>query len=173
MAKDGTRRGGARIGAGRKPKPLDDKILEGKIIPLEVINPKDEFEIPQPKEYISAEQKDGYKTYAEKIYNATYQWLKSCGCAEIITPQLVENYSQTIGRHIQAEELLTKEGLLTGHPTTGMPIASPYVRMSLDYLKSANQLWYQIYQLVKENGVRDGGINSADGMMENILGLVK
>lgn len=29
MAKDGTARGGARVGAGRKPKPLADKIAQG------------------------------------------------------------------------------------------------------------------------------------------------
>ena len=171
MAKDGTRRGGARMGAGQKGKSIDEKILEGKMKPVEISESNNNFEPPEPKDYISAEQKNGDKTYAEKIYADTYKWLKSCGCAEIITPQLVEDYAQTVARHIQAEELLNREGLLSEHPTTGMPIASPYVKMSLDYLKSANQLWYQIYQLVKENGVRDGGINSADSMMENILGL--
>ena len=30
MAKDGTRRGGARVGAGRKPKALADRMLEGR-----------------------------------------------------------------------------------------------------------------------------------------------
>ena len=30
MAKDGTMRGGARIGAGKKPKALHEKIAEGK-----------------------------------------------------------------------------------------------------------------------------------------------
>ena len=30
MAKDGTSRGGARIGAGRKAKSLNDKLSEGK-----------------------------------------------------------------------------------------------------------------------------------------------
>ena len=30
MAKDGTNRGGARVGAGRKKKPLAEKIAEGK-----------------------------------------------------------------------------------------------------------------------------------------------
>ena len=30
MAKDGTNRGGARAGAGRKSKSLNDKISEGK-----------------------------------------------------------------------------------------------------------------------------------------------
>ena len=30
MAKDGTNRGGKRTGAGRKPKPLSEKIQEGR-----------------------------------------------------------------------------------------------------------------------------------------------
>ena len=30
MAKDGTNRGGARVGAGRKKKPLAQKIAEGQ-----------------------------------------------------------------------------------------------------------------------------------------------
>ena len=34
MAKDGTNRGGARPGAGRKKKALADKIMEGKALPL-------------------------------------------------------------------------------------------------------------------------------------------
>ena len=32
MAKDGTNRGGIRIGAGRKRKPLEEKIAEGKAL---------------------------------------------------------------------------------------------------------------------------------------------
>ena len=31
MAKDGTSRGGARVGAGRKPKALQEKLLEGNL----------------------------------------------------------------------------------------------------------------------------------------------
>jgi hypothetical protein len=34
MAKDGTNRGGARAGAGRKKKALADKISEGKTGPM-------------------------------------------------------------------------------------------------------------------------------------------
>ena len=30
MAKDGTSRGGARYGAGRKPKPLADRVVAGE-----------------------------------------------------------------------------------------------------------------------------------------------
>ena len=170
MAKDGTKRGGARIGAGRKKKSLEEKILEGKSLPNETTS-NDKFKTPKPKEYLSAEQKMGI-THAAEIYNATYEWLKGRGCAEIVTPQLIENYSQMIGRHIQCEELLNQTGLLAKHPTTGDPIASPFVRMSLDYLKSAQQLWYQIWQIARENAVQGAG-DSANDEMENILRLVK
>ena len=169
MAKDGTGRGGARIGAGRKSKSLDEKILEGEFKPAEKTPKTSKFKAPKPKDYLSAEQRTGDKTCAEKVYKETYKWLVNCGCAEMVTGQLVESYAQMIGRHIQCEELLTKTGLLAKHPTTGDPIISPFVKASLDYLKSASQLWYQIYQIVKENGTQDGGINTPDNMMEMIL----
>ncbi len=173
MAKDGTRRGGARIGAGRKKKSLDEKIIEGKFTADNSNVEIKEFQIPSPKEYLSAEQKVGGKTYAAQIYSETYEWLKACGCAELISPQLVENYAQTVARHIQCEELLTSYGMLAKHPTTGEPVTSPFVKMSLDYLKSANQLWYQIFQVVKENSKRDIGIGNSNDMMERLLRRVK
>ena len=40
MAKDGTQRGGARAGAGRKPKALVDKINEGDAAKI--------LELPEP-----------------------------------------------------------------------------------------------------------------------------
>lgn len=166
MAKDGTMRGGARIGAGKKRKSLEEKITEGKATPFEI---KDDtnFSPPKPKEYLTAKE-----TCAAEVYAATFEWLKAHGCAEVVTPQLVENYSQTIGRHIQCEKILSSEGLIGEHPTTGAPIASPFVKMSLDYLKSAQQLWYQIWQIARENAVQGAG-DSANDEMENILRLVK
>lgn len=171
MAKDGTKRGGARIGAGRKKKSLESKILEGKVTDVETKD-NEKFKPPKPKEYISAKQKMGVETHAAEIYAGTYEWLKERGCAEIVTPQLVENYAQMIGRHIQCEELLNQTGLLAKHPTTGDPIASPFVRMSLDYLKSAQQLWYQIWQIARENSIQGVG-DSANDEMEKILRIVK
>lgn len=172
MAKDGTKRGGARIGAGRKKKSLEEKLLEGQVLSPELLNLEPSaFEIPPPKEYISAEQKTG-RFYAETVYRETFSWLKSCSCAELVTPQLVEDYAQTIARHIQAEEILTRAGLLAKHPTTGEPTTSPFVKISLDYLKAANQLWLQIYQIVKENSTTAGAGSSSD-TMELILRRVK
>lgn len=169
MAKDGTKRGGARIGAGRKKKALSDKIIEGKFTADNSPKKIKDFQIPSPKEYLTADQKLSGKTYAEQIYNDTYEWLNNCGCGELVTAQLVENYAQMVARHIQCEQFLTRAGLLAKHPTTGAPIASPFVKMSLDYLKSANQLWYQIFQIVKENSTLDGGVNNQNDLMERLL----
>ena len=54
MAKDGTNRGGARVGAGRKPKPLKDKVLEGRVsVPKMPEAPVFEgVDVPPPKEYM-------------------------------------------------------------------------------------------------------------------------
>ena len=67
MAKDGTNRGGARIGAGAKKKPLAEKIAEGNPgkRKLTIIDFEDQAadlegqQIPKPSKLLSATQKDG------------------------------------------------------------------------------------------------------------------
>ena len=169
MARDGTNRGGARIGAGRKRKALSERLLEGNEKPPVVFEKTQKsFEFPAPKSYLSITQRDGSILTARQVYNDTFNWLKSCGCAELVAPQLVEDYAQAIARKIQAEEILTRAGLLAKHPTTGEPTTSPFVKISLDYLKAAQQIWYQIYQIVRENSTT-AGAGSATDTMELIL----
>ena len=60
MAKDGTNRGGARIGAGRKRKSLEERLLEGNEKPPETVSIlQTSFEFPAPKPYLSIPQRDG------------------------------------------------------------------------------------------------------------------
>ena len=166
MARDGTNRGGARIGAGRKRKSLEDKILEGQALKPEKNQMK--FKVPTPKGYLSAMQKDGSQTFARRIYRETYEWLESCGCAELIPQQQAESFAQVAARHIQCEEEISKTGFLTRHPTTGEVIASPLIKTSLDYLKAAQQIFFQIQQVVKENSTGVSSNNNNDAM-ERIL----
>ena len=152
MAKDGTNRGGVRVGAGRKKKPLEEKILEGQAIEkvnLSILNSSDEM--PPPKEYLSSVQKNGEKLCATEIYFEMWNWLKARGCESLIDTQLLEQYSVCMARWKQCEEAISKSGLKGRHPTTGGEMASVYVRMSQDYLKLSAQLRYQIYSTVKEN----------------------
>ena len=56
-------------------------------------------------------------------------------------------------------------------PTTQLPIASPYVNMGISFLKQANVLWLQIYQIVKDNCETPiGNSNPNDDLMERLLG---
>ena len=65
---------------------------------------------------------------------------------------------------------ISEYGFLAKHPTTGNAIASPYVSMSQMYMKQVNQIWYQIYQIVKENcSVEFSGNTPQDDVMERLL----
>ena len=151
MAKDGTNRGGARVGAGRKPKALQEKLLEGNLghrditkidIPDIASDDGEEPEgadIPRPDEYLSELQRDGKPLGAAETYTKTY---------------------------------VTKFGLCGKHPTCpSSVIQSPFVAMSHSYQKQTSQLWFQIYSIVKENCSADvsGASNPADDMMERLL----
>lgn len=149
MSKDGTGRGGARIGAGRKPKSLRDKINEG----VENVPPKikkNQSKIKNPKSYLTEKQKDDSVTFARQVYREVYQWLEKNNCAETILPQMAENFAQAIARHIQAEQLISKTGFLA-YSATGAIVVTPLVKISLDYLKAAQNVFYQIYQMAKAN----------------------
>ena len=148
VAKDGSGRGGARPGAGRKPKALTEKISEGKT--AEVLMEPAELEgvdVPPVKDFLKSPQKSGRELVAEEVYNETYAWLKARGCEKLVTVQMVAK-----------------------HPTTGAAIASPYVSMSQSYMKQTNYCWMQIYQIVKENcSVEFQGNTPQDDVMERLL----
>ena len=86
MAKDGTARGGARMGAGRKTKALAEKISEGQAATVMEFTDAAQFQgedIPPIKDYLKARQKVG-SLCAEEVYNETWKWLKERGCAAIV-----------------------------------------------------------------------------------------
>lgn len=169
--------GGARIGAGQKKKALADKVLEGnpgrrKLTIMEFTDTADlEGQVmPPPREYLAARQKNGKELLAVNIYESTWQWLNARGCAQLMPAQIIEQYAMAISRWIQCEECITEFGFLAKHPTTGNAIPSPYVAMSQSFAKLANNLWYQIYQVVRENCSSEfKGATPHDDMMERLL----
>ena len=177
MAKDGTDRGGARAGAGAKRKPLADKITEGNPggRTLTVIEFKDMARLegqamPEPNKMLDARQKDGRPLVAREIYTQTWRWLNERRCSAFVSPQLLERYAMSVSRWIQCEEAITEYGFLAKHPTTGNAIQSPYVAMSQNYMSQTNRLWYEIFQIVKENSTGEyTGANPQDDVMERLL----
>ncbi len=177
MAKDGTNRGGVRPGAGRRVKPLADKLSEGNLgkRPIEVMEFKNMEslqgeEMPKPSKMLSAKQRNGKKLIAAAIYKKTWAWLDKRGCAVFVSPDLLERYAMSAARWIQCEEAVTEWGFLAKHPTTGNAIQSPYVAMSQSYMAQTNHLWDEIYLIVKENCAGEyKGESPQDDIMERLL----
>ena len=181
MAKDGTNRGGARVGSGRKRKPLYEKLEDGnpgrrKLEVLEFTHAPDlqGQEMPPPREMLSATEKDGSTLEAAEIYEETWNWLNERDCAHLIMPQLLERYAMSAARWMQCEAAVTEFGFLAKHPTTGNAMQSPYVAMSQNFMTQTNRLWLEIYQIIRENSATELiGANPQDDMMERLLTMRK
>jgi len=176
MAKDGTNRGGYRVGSGRKSKPLAEKVAEGKVDSLK--KPTD-FELeaadlegvdmPPVKEYMKAKQKNGKDLVAEQIYHEMWLWLHEKGCDKLVASGLIEQYSMNVSRWIQVQDAISEYGFLAKHPTTNAPIQSPYVAMLNIFARQINATWAQIYQIVKENSPSGYGGYDPNDAMERLL----
>jgi len=186
VAKDGTNRGGRRVRSGDKPMPLSDKISRGKsakILETTDFKPESILEaedldagpdlpgedMPAPSEYLSSRQKDGKPLGADMLYRETWRWLKARGCELFVNPRLIEAYAQAFTRFIQCEEAISLYGLLGKHPTTGGAMASPFVQMSQSFQKQANLIWYEIFDIVKQNCTTAFVGNPQDDIMEALL----
>lgn len=186
MAKDGTNRGGRRVRAGDKPQPLADKITAGKaanILEAPELHPESMLEagelgdaadlygedMPVPSDYLSARQRDGKTLGADILFKETWKWLKDRGCEKFVNARLIEAYAQAFTRYIQCEEAISAYGLLGKHPTTGGAITSPFVQMSQSFQKQANLLWYEIFDIVKQNCTIAFVGNPQDDVMEKLL----
>lgn len=174
MAKDGTKRGGARPGAGRPRKALANKIADGNSgRPITILSPVADLEgadMPSIKDYLTEEQKIGIELEADVIYKFVWKWLKDWKCEKLVSPEIIEHYALASARHIQAEKLISRTGFLAKHPTTGAPIQSPYVSISHSYAKEANQYLFIMQQIIKENCSEEfKGYSDADDMMADLL----
>lgn len=115
MAKDGTARGGSRVGSGRKSKALVDKISAGDPATVMELPDPPTFEgtdVPPMKEYLRAKQKNGKDLCASDVYEETWRWLKERGCERLVNIQLIEQYAMSVSRWIQCEEAISEYGFL-------------------------------------------------------------
>lgn len=183
MAKDGSNRGGRRPGAGRKPKALAEKVIEGrevKVLDLNVSEIKageipagkdiPPHDVPEPSAYLSAKQAEGDTEFkAAGIYRETMEWICVRGCGSLINPRQVESYADAFARFIQCSEAVSQYGLIGKHPTTGAPIASPFTQLEQQYQKQAFILWNDIFGIIKANSMTPYEDMSNVDPMERLL----
>ena len=111
MAKDGTMRGGARVGSGRKSKTLTEKIdsgLAATVIDLPEPAEINGEDVPPVKDFLKAAQKSGIDLCAEDVFKATFLWLKERGCDRLVNTQLIEQYAMMVSRWVQCETCISK-----------------------------------------------------------------
>lgn len=176
MAKDGTNRGGSRLGSGKKKTPLRDRLTEGNrnhrpimVLDFDNISDGEKWKMPPPHEYIKNKQRNGKETLAAEIYEKVWNWLNERECAHLIFPQLIEDYAMDVARCIQCQEFIDNSGLIAPHPTTGNAIASPYVSILQSLRRQANAEWSQIFQIVKDNCTTEYKGAPHDDLMEKLL----
>ena len=116
--------GGSRVGAGRKPKSLEEKLLSGnpgkrklRVLKFPDVAELNGQDMPPPRKFLSAIQKNGKEMIAVEIYGKTWAWLKDRKCDQLITTELLEQFAMSVSRWIQCEECISEFGFLAKHPT--------------------------------------------------------
>lgn len=139
MDKNGQNRGGPRLNSGRRPQT---NVSFG--------NASDPAVIAKAPAFFDAEQKSGEAFLANQVLEEITSWLAANHVLDKVPNHLLTMYATSTARWMQAEEKVNKNGFLAKHPTTGAPITSPYVNLALEFSKSAQGCWYQIYNMIKD-----------------------
>jgi len=168
-------RGGARPGAGRPKKPLNEKILEGnpgrrdltilKFRPennqtgappqgnSEQSNDNQKNQRAKPgaasrlPSYLEIAAKEGGDILppAGEIYTLLSDFIESAGCTEFVAPILIEDFAFLRRAYLECEFMNRKMGRIAGGKR------SPYVNMALDYQKAMMAVYNQIWTIVSQN----------------------
>jgi len=174
MAKDGTMRRGTGQRTSPGKKPLAEKIRDGQAsrsLDIELDSDrKSTFKVVIPGYMKTQQFEDSPDLLAEKAANEVWNWLKQNNLEWKINPQLVNFYAMSVARWIQCEEMISKNGLLGKHPTTGNETTSPFVSMSREYMRQIQATWYNINRFVQDNAENAPiGKNPNEDMMERLL----
>lgn len=171
---------GPKPGTGGRPrKALADKLQDGsnrkiQVVPLPEGHSEAGADMPKTSEWLSASQKNGHPLIAKQIFEDTWMWLGRHKCSHLVPTQQIEQYAMSAARWIQCEQAISEYGLLAKHPTTGSPIASPYVSMAQSFSKQTHSLWAQIFSIVRENTLTDySNSTPQDDLMERLLSARK
>ena len=162
MAKDGTRRGGARPGAGRKKKQKPEP--PENIIQTTAVTDDERRSFPQFNRLLYDAQGAYPMTDAEDVYYSIFKFIRDNDAEKRVSKELLELFAVTYIRWVQAEREIAAQGFTAEHPTTGSPCKSPLVDVSNTYSKQAHNYWYSIWSAVKD-GCDDDIKDDMEGLL--------
>ena len=149
-------RGGKRTGAGRKPKALAEKILDGNPGKRDIkinkfagkttaeVNKKQDDYIPEYIDMVAKECGEQLPT-ANEILKFILDFTKSAGCEKLIAPFLLEDFAFLRRSYLECEYMNKCLGRIASKKR------SPYVVMAIDYHKEMMSVWNNIWSIVSKN----------------------
>lgn len=162
--------GGSRIGAGKKSKSLEKKIVQGKSAKFIPMNDFSDVkcDVPKSEDFMLLKPKDADEFDAKEIFDKTYKWLHTVGCDKLVPENLVTKYSWIYAKWKYCETKIVQQGEVVICKANGGDMINPYQKYVDMYSKQMDAVWTLIYQIVRENAAEDFN-NMSDDPMEKML----
>ena len=151
-------KGGARKNAGRKPKPLAQKLAEGNPgkRPLKKVEFENtSYDPTKPPRYLAMlEKKHGDSIVSPlEIYQEAMDYLEPTGCLHLIPKQLVREFVMANYYAVQSHfELSTSANV--GIDNKGAVVVTSYAKFMQDQQKQVMYVWDKIWDIVSRNSER-------------------
>lgn len=151
-------KGGARPGAGRKPKPLSEKLANGNPgkRPLKkVAFENTSYNPAAPPSYLAdLEKKLGNTvTTPQEIYRETIAYLEPTECLHLIPAALIRDYVMANYHMVQAHYELSQTHLV-GKNNKGEIVMTSFSESMLKMQKNVLSTWQPIWEIISRNSER-------------------
>ena len=167
-------KGGARKGAGRKPKPLAEKLAAGNPghRPLKKVEFDDKSYDPStPPVYLPllGKQSGSTVTTPMEIYREAIAYLEPTGCLHMIPAMLIREYVMANYHMVQAHYELSQSNHV-GINHKGEVVVTSYADFMQRQQKQVLAIWDKIWDIVSRNSERAITGDPKHDMMAMLLG---
>ncbi len=153
-------KGGARPGAGRKAKPLAQKLAEGNPgkRPLKKVEfDNTSYNPANPPAYLADLEKKYINTHTLvsplEIYQETIAYLEPSECLHLIPAALIREYVMANYHMVQAHYELSNSTLV-GKDIKGNVVVTSFTEAMLKLEKNLQATWQPIWEIVSKNSER-------------------
>ena len=165
-------RGGARPGAGRKPKALSQRLVEGNrghrpMKQVQLKGAEKNGKRPKPPLFLEISTQNNANKYGSAVdfFEEIVDWLEPTGCMHLIPPTLIAQFALAKYFLLDVGDLVGRMGVInykskgrgrsggTGGGSGGadeLEITAAAKGFS-EYLKNVTDSWNQIYTIVRDN----------------------
>jgi hypothetical protein len=151
--------GGKRKGAGRKPKPLSEKLAAGNpghrpLKKIEFAGKGGNRRYPEPPEYLTALDRSTRSLVSpNEIFMNTVKFLEPSECLNLIPIELIADYAMAKYYLICAQHELSRMAIVGRKGDTDFYITS-FTEAMLKMQKNVLQTWEPIWEIVSRNSER-------------------